>query len=258
MPGIYEEDLAYIHARGFAEHSIAGARAIVDRLGRAGIHEGRVVDLGCGSGAAARVYLDAGFDVLAADPSPSMIELARQVAPGADFAIAPAGACELPEAVAVTAFGEALTYVSHDRDDLERTIPRVATALAGGGLFAFDFIEPGPTLAGSRWAAGDDWAVRSATSESALADRIVREITTFRRAAYPTQELAWLSKERHEVAVHSRGDVAALLESTGFDVEMSDAFGDRGMPVRRVATVAVRRASTAASPPPREETTGMN
>jgi len=257
MPGIYEEDLAYIHARGFAEHSIAGARAVVDRLGRAGIRAGRIVDLGCGSGAAARVYLDAGFEVLAADPSPSMIELARQIAPGADFAIAPAGACDLREAVAVSAFGEALTYVSPDGgDDLERTIPRVARALASGGLFAFDFIEPGPTLEGSRWAAGDDWAVRSVTHESALADRIVREITTFRRAAYPASELAWMSNERHEVVVRARGDVVALLESAGFDVEMSDAFSGRGLPARRVATVAVRRAPTAGAPSPPEEGNG--
>lgn len=242
MPGIYSEDLAYIHHRGFAAPSIAGAKAVVDRLSRTGVTSGTIVDLGCGSGAAARVFLDAGFPVVGADPSPHMIDLARQVAPEAELAIADADAFEIPPAVVVTAFGEVLAYLREPgRGDLQRVIPRVAAALENGGLFVFDFIEPGASLEGSRWAAGEDWAVRSVTTEEASGRAIGREITTFRRADYPAADLAWMSAERHALAVWGHDEVTALLTDAGFDVELEHAYGDHRLPERRVAAFATRR-----------------
>ena len=242
MPGIYSEDLAYIHHRGFAAPSIAGARAVVERLSGSGITTGTIVDLGCGSGAAARVFLDAGYSVVGADPSPHMIDLARQVAPEAELVIAAADAFDIPSAAAVTAFGEVLTYLREPgRGDLERVVPRAAGALGDGGLFVFDFIEPGPPLGGSRWAAGEDWAVRSVTTEEASGATIGREITTFRRADYPAAELAWMSAERHALAVRTREEIADLLADLGFETEFATAYGDHRLPARRVAAIGSRR-----------------
>src|SRR3712207_1396295 len=45
----YGEDLAYIHDVGHAEFALAAAPGIMEILESNGIHDGLVVDLGCGS-----------------------------------------------------------------------------------------------------------------------------------------------------------------------------------------------------------------
>src|SRR5215210_1955469 len=53
-PRWYGEDLAYIHDVGHAEFALGAAPGILEILDPNGMHDGLVVDLGCGSGRWAR------------------------------------------------------------------------------------------------------------------------------------------------------------------------------------------------------------
>ena len=50
MAAFYAEDLAYIHHAGFTDMAREAAPYLLKRLREAGIANGLVVDLGCGSG----------------------------------------------------------------------------------------------------------------------------------------------------------------------------------------------------------------
>src|SRR5918994_2239977 len=77
----YGEDIAYIHDVGHAEFALGAAPGIMEILDSNGIHDGLVVDLGCGSGLWARELVDAGYKVLGIDISEAMIELSRNRVP---------------------------------------------------------------------------------------------------------------------------------------------------------------------------------
>jgi 2-polyprenyl-3-methyl-5-hydroxy-6-metoxy-1,4-benzoquinol methylase len=66
---IYEADLAYIHDTGFGEFARNSAPYLLNLFRRNGITEGRVVDLGCGSGIWARELTDSGYQVVGVDLS---------------------------------------------------------------------------------------------------------------------------------------------------------------------------------------------
>src|SRR6186713_1584078 len=109
MPS-YRDDLSYIHHVGFGGLAGGAAPGLLRLLREAGIQEGLVVDLGCGSGLWARELTEAGYEALGIDSSAAMIELARSVAPLARFVQASLFDAELPRCDAVTALGEPFSY----------------------------------------------------------------------------------------------------------------------------------------------------
>ena len=96
MAGWYREDLAYIHDVGHADFALRSAPGILEVLQENGIPDGLVVDLGCGSGLWARELLGAGYRVLGIDISESMIEIAREKAPGAEFRVGSLFEADIP------------------------------------------------------------------------------------------------------------------------------------------------------------------
>ena len=74
----YGPDLAFIHDAGYSDFGGTAARGLVRLLRAAGIRRGRIVELGCGAGAATRRLVAAGHEVLAIDASPAMLRLARR------------------------------------------------------------------------------------------------------------------------------------------------------------------------------------
>jgi SAM-dependent methyltransferase len=78
LPSRYAPDLAAIHDAGFGGFARDAAPGLLRRLRRAGIRDGLVVDIGCGSGIWARALTDAGYDVLGVDVSEAMLQIARR------------------------------------------------------------------------------------------------------------------------------------------------------------------------------------
>jgi SAM-dependent methyltransferase len=212
--GAYGPELASIHDAGYAEPALRGARRLVAELERRGIRGGVVVDLGCGSGVSSRLLSDAGYDVLGVDPSPAMLELARERAPDARFEEGCGADAELPRCIAVAAFGEPLNYVTaEDEDELDTVFDRVHAALAPGGLFALDLAGPGrdpPDQPIRNWTAEDDWAVMV---ERIRSGRLVRRrIIVFREGPGGWSR----TEEEHLQRLHPVPEVLARLRGAGF------------------------------------------
>ena len=102
----YSDDLARIHHEGYGDLARSAGPPIVSHFRQAGIRQGLIVDLGCGSGVLARHLLHSGYDVLGVDPSAAMLRIAKRVAPAARFVRCRAEDLELPRCAAVLATGE--------------------------------------------------------------------------------------------------------------------------------------------------------
>ena len=242
----YAEDLAHVHASGFAALAETASPVVVELLRRAGIEGGLVVDLGCGSGITSRALTDAGFEVLGIDSSRPLLARARREAPEARFRHGSFLDERPPECGAVLAVGEVLNYTERS---LGPVFGRVYRALRPGGLFVFDLAGPGRIRGDDpvrNWAQGPDWAVLSKTEEDARTRLLTRRITTFRRA-----DRGWRRRrETHRQRLHPPSEVAARLRQTGFRVRVRRGYaGERFAPGHYV--VVARKPSSARSRPRR-------
>jgi SAM-dependent methyltransferase len=233
----YGADLSYIHDAGFTGYVSAAAPGLLALLRRRGIHDGLVVDLGCGSGAWAARLNAAGYDVFGIDLSPAMIALARRHAPRARFAVASLFQAELPPCVAVTAVGECLNYAfdrANSRRSLARLFARVYRALIPGGIFAFDIAEPRQPAAAlaRRFVQTDDWAVLVQAEEARGV--LVRQITAYRRDG----ERYRRSDETHRLLLWRGSELAEQLRTAGFTATLQRAYGSFRLPPAHAALIA--------------------
>jgi SAM-dependent methyltransferase len=212
----YGADLAAIHDAGYTEAALLGARRLASELERGGFEEGIVVDLGCGGGVSSEVLAEAGFDVLGIDPSPDMLELARERVPAALFKVGTAAEAPLPRCVGVAALGEPLNYVAADEEDedvLGAVFARIHEALLPGGLFAFDLAGPdrgAPRQAVRSFEEDEGWAV---LVEAIQTGRILRRrIIAFRNGPGGWQR----TEEHHTQRLHPASEVLDRLREVGF------------------------------------------
>lgn len=238
----YAEDLAYIHHVGFPDLIDGAAGPLLQELASRGIHDGRVVDLGCGGGAWSKRLLDAGYQAWGCDISPSMVALARQTAPTSTFEAVSLFRAEIPACVAATALGEGFNYGLSGTDpaaDLAAPLDRIAQALAPGGLLAFDLVirDPDAPMAYRSWKTGADWAVLIEVAEDLEARNLTRSVTLFRQVdgAYRRSE------EQHVIGVPTVEEVLHRLEQAGFDAIAQDGYGDYPVMDRRAVFYATRR-----------------
>jgi SAM-dependent methyltransferase len=227
---IYNDELARIHHEGFGEFAESAAPGLLEILWRSGVSTGLVVDAGCGSGIWARELLRAGFDVFAFDASPSMIALARQVAPAAKLEIASVDDVMLPPCDAVTAIGEILNYGA----SLPNFFRRVHAALRLGGVFVFDLAEPSEIHGGERRIDGEDWVVF--TRKTVDGATLTRHITTYREIGDEIRK----SEEVHVLRLYSREAVVSMLRDAGFRVGVRRSYGTRRLPPAHHVFVAQR------------------
>jgi SAM-dependent methyltransferase len=264
MPRGYGEDLAYIHDAGHGDFARRAAPAVLKMLRRAGIGDGLVVDLGCGSGIWARALTGAGYNVLGVDQSAEMLRIARRHAPLATFRRGSLFEIELPRCAAVTAMGECFNYL-FDRSSgpraLARLFRRIHGSLRPGGLLIFDVATPG--RGGGRGARqknvhGRDWAILLETEEDPRACTLTRRIVSFRRVG----TLYRRSEEIHRLRLYGPGEITRELRRVGFRVRVLRGYGPVRLP-RGWAAFAARKpaarkpaARTAARKPaaPREVT----
>jgi SAM-dependent methyltransferase len=229
--GFYGPEQARIHHEAFGRLADRAADRLLAELGASGIRTGTVVDLGCGTGILARRMLEAGFDVLGADISPSMLAIARAEAPGARFVEASLLDLDLPRCVAIAATGEALNYATDPRTGataLASLVRRVHRALEPRGVFAFDVSlhgRSGPNRRRVQFHDLPDWSVGVVETEDEKS--ITRTINTFRKTA--SGEYA-RTDEVHRLRPYDADELLALLGSSGFHPQrLEDYTGSDGM-----------------------------
>jgi SAM-dependent methyltransferase len=234
---IYDEDLAYIQAKGFGGLAEGAAPEIVRRLRRAAVPVTRVVDAGCGAGPLSNALVEAGFEVTGIDASPALLEYARVAAPKAQFVCGSICELELPACEAIVALGEPLTYHDPGVDALARLrtfFERAASVLPSGGLLIFDLIERGDVSLSNRgFRSGDDWAILYETQGQGHS--LLRFIETFRRVG----ECYRRRYETHCVHVFNAIEVREELHRW-FRVDMTGSYGAQELGPRRVAFFGTR------------------
>jgi SAM-dependent methyltransferase len=240
VTGWYREDLAYIHDVGHADFALDSAPGILEFLAQNGIHDGLVVDLGCGSGLWARELVDAGYRVLGIDISEAMIELSRQRVPEAEFRVGSLFEAEIPPCDAVTAVSEVLNYLFDDegeRRGLSDLFRRVYDALSLGGVFVFDVLGPGqvpPGTTAKSFRVGEDWAVLSEREEDAEKGTMERRIVSFRKVGEHYRR----TDEVHRVRMYDPSELSAELTRAGFEVRTMRSYGGHLLAEGHAAFVA--------------------
>jgi SAM-dependent methyltransferase len=235
---LYGPDLSYVHHVGFGTFAERAAPGLLTYLRSARIESGLVVDLGCGSGIWAAHALGAGYDVLGVDVSPAMIEIARRVAPDADFMVASAHAVTIPRCVAVTAVGEGISYLADESPvlDIEKLLYRISDALVPGGLLIFDIVETSSDAPmryeGAR--EGPDWKAVVQVHEDPTCRLLTRTIDIIRRSG---------TEARHTVEVHrlrtfDSQELTLLLATAGFEVQVTRRYVTVDLAPQRLGFVA--------------------
>jgi len=219
---VYFDDLAAVHDAGFGGLARSAAPEIVRLLRARGIRAGLVVDVGCGSGIAARHFVQRGYDVVGIDASRAMIRLARARAPHARFRVASIDRAALPPCDAVTAIGEVVTYVGGGLPALARFFRRARAALRPGGVLVFDFMESAAkrTYAAKSFA-GPGWALASQATFDAARRVLTRRMAIVRTVAGRVR----CARETHRVRIYRRQEIADALARAGFRARMSRSYG---------------------------------
>ncbi len=226
-PG-YQTDLAYIHDTAFTGFVRQAAPWLLEQLRANGTREGRVVDLGCGSGRWAAELLRKGYDVEGVDLSPSMIRLAKTRAPRGKFHVASLLAWRIPRCVAVTAIGECVNYGFDEKNSsasLKKLFRRVHGALEPGGLFIFDAAEPGLAANGPvrTWFEGRDFAILLDLTEQPQKSVAMRRMTVFRHVHGTWRR----TEEAHPLRLFPRECLKPWLEEAGFAVKVVAGYGEQ-------------------------------
>lgn len=233
----YDADLAGIHDEGFDLWVRRAMPFVLERLRAAGIGDGLVVELGCGSGISSAALLAAGYDVLGVDVSAAMLALARERAPGGRFVQASAHDVELPAgAAAVTAIGEVVNY-GPGPASLAPLFARLAEAISPGGLLVFDAAGPGREPDGRRSIRhdGEGWSIELESVEDGERRTLTRRIVVERDGRR--------SEEVHRLRLYDPDEVLAWLRVAGFEpVERLDSYGDDAPRVTGLPVYVARRA----------------
>jgi SAM-dependent methyltransferase len=240
MTGKYQEDLAYIHDRGFGGFARNAASGLLKLLRDHGIHSGLVIDLGCGSGIWARHLHNHGYQVLGVDQSAAMIKLARKNAPAAKFKIGSLFDAKLPSCNAVTSMGECISYLFDQNlksDSLYELFRNVYKALQPGGILIFDVMESLPyelKYPKRIYREGKDWAILFEATCDRKKRILMRHQVTYRKIGTQYRR----NEEVHHLRVLNRSFVRRQLERAGFRVRYLQSYGRMRMFPGRLGILA--------------------
>lgn len=231
----YEEDLAYIHHVGFGDLARGATPWVLETLRQAGIQDGTVVELGCGSGLLLAALTAAGYQAVGVDASAPILDIARTTAPAATLLHTSLYEMEFSRCAAVIAVGEGLNYVTNFEapPPTADLFARVASALEPNGLLIFDVMISGRDTTGPyrTWASGSDWACLVEVLPDPTRHRLRREITTFRRVDGGYRR----GEEEHRVYLFPRDELIQQLEDAGFRVRVRRSYGPMALgPGRRL------------------------
>lgn len=244
MAGVrgYREDLAYVHDAGFRDYALKAAPGLLRILRRHRAAKGLIVDLGCGSGRWAAELNRSGYEVVGIDQSPSMIQLARRIAPASRFLVGSLLRAKLPPCDGITSIGECLNYcfdANNSRNALRRLFERVYAALRQGGVFVFDIAEPHRLpneMPRKSWFEGRDWAVLVTVSGNRKQRILRREIVCYRKAG----RLFRRSEENHTLRLYRTRDLLDDLARCGFNARAVKGYGRFRFPSGIAGIVAIK------------------
>ncbi len=221
----YQEDLAYIHHVGFSDLARRAAPWVLEILRKADIHDGTVVEMGCGTGILLSALSAAGYQAVGIDASAAMLDIASSTAPGATLVHASLYDVVVPPCRAIIAMGEPFNYIFGPGSEppTAHLFSQATAVLPAGGLLLFDaMIRSRSDFKPFRsWATGSDWACLFDALPQANGRELRRSITTFRQVgdAYRRGE------EEHWVHLFSRTLLTRQLEQAGFTVRTASAYG---------------------------------
>lgn len=217
MTHYYSEDLAYVHHKGYSDFANHAAIMIVKTLNEQLNKKGLVIDLGCGSGVVAKALVNNQFEVLGIDQSQSLIKLAKERVPQAQFVVGSFFEIPLPPCIAVVSTSECFNYIlGEGKSNLETLFQHIFSALEKGGLFIFDMIEPGDRADRKLIVEQSDWTMFCHIHEEVKTNTLSRNITLFRK----TNGLYRKSKEVHQVKLYPHEVIISWLEKAGFKVNL--------------------------------------
>lgn len=232
----YNDDVAHVHDTGFGEFARNAAKMIIQTLHEHKIDSGLIVDLGSGSGIAAKVLVDGGYEVLGVDFSAAFVAMAQKKVPQAKFIQGSLFDAEIPPCAAVISTSECFNYLpgkngadekSRHLAQLQALFQRVFKALKPGGLFIFDLLEPHSQEPRDKKyiIEGDDWTMFVHVLEDVELQQLIRDVTLFRQVG----DLHRKTKELHHVQLYPRDQVLVLLRSCGFDVRIFNQYDSVGL-----------------------------
>jgi SAM-dependent methyltransferase len=240
MNNWYKEDLAFIHDIGFRDFALKSAPNILKIFAENKIHNGLVVDLGCGSGLWAEELTKADYRVLGVDISESMINIARIRVPDAEFRIDSLFKTDIPPCNAVTSIGECFSYLfdpDNDRQILVQLFRRIYNALIPGGVFIFDIATIGQVAQGTTtkgFTEGEGWVVLVEKEEDQKQITLTRRIISFRKV----EEHYRRSEEVHCLRLYEATTIESELQRVGFEVETTSSYGQYLLSKGHVAFIA--------------------
>ena len=217
--------------KALASFARASAPDLLTLLHDAGIRDGRIVDLGCGSGIWARDLVNSGYEVVGVDISPAMIEIACQRVPEGEFHVGSFLRFPIPPCRTVTALGEVFNYLFDPENSirsLQVVCKKIHDAIFPGGLLIFDVAVPGRCRGRTQaFTEGEDWACLVEYQHDEPSQQLTRRIVTFRKIddAYRRHE------ETHRQQLFERRCVVAMLESIGFEVQPCRVTGSIRCPM---------------------------
>ncbi len=193
---------------------------LVQRLRGAGIFDGLVLDLGCGTGAMTKYLAEHGYDMIGVDASPEMLQIAQEKQGENDgdilYLLQDMRSFELYGTVrAVVCVCDSLNYLD-SLQDLEQVFRLVNNYLDPGGLFLFDVKTPylfrevlaDETFAENRedcayiWE--NSWYEEEKTNEYDLSLFLQQPDGSYQRF-----------EEIHQQKAFDRGEIRTALESAG-------------------------------------------
>ncbi len=233
----YREDLAYIHDEGYKDYPQKSTYGILAILTQNQINQELIVELGCGNGLLARDLVKANYRVLGVDISKSMIDIAKNRVPQADFRVESMYTTTLPLCNGVISIGECLNYLFDDSDNKTLSQPlsqisqlfyRIYNALTQGGVLIFDMITSGESISNpvKGFREGEDWVVLFEKHHNLATKILTRKIVTFRQVG----EYYRRDEEIHQQMIYEAKDIVRQLEEVGFQVEISSGYGDFLLP----------------------------
>ncbi len=200
-------------------------------LSENGIDSGLVLDLGCGTGSMTRLLAGAGYDMIGADSSPEMLEIARAKTPEDEAArilylMQDMRSFELYGTVrAVVSVCDSLNYVTEE-EDLLQVFRLVNNYLDPGGVFLFDVntLYKYETLIGDRTIAEaredcsfiweNSWYPAERINEYDLTLFVREEQDRFRRYTETHFQKAWTAEQ-----------IRKLLKTAGFGtIQVFDGY----------------------------------